>query len=77
MLVFDSYENYWLNAPNRYYCKDCHYRSSDGRKYTLRFTSQGVTEQLKLTHPELIDLVPSHMTALNAIEKEIIQQYCS
>ena len=70
-LVFDAYDNYWLNAPNRYYCKDCHDRSSDGINYTFRSTSPGIMEQLKSTHPELLDLFPCHMTALNAIDKKL------
>ena len=70
-LMFDSYENYWLNVPNIYYCRECHDRSSDGRKYTFRSTTQGVMEQLKSTHPEPIDLFPCHMTALNAMDKKL------
>ena len=61
-LVFDTYENYWLNAPNRYYCKECHARSNDGRKFSYRTTCNEIMEQLKSTHPELIDLFRCHMT---------------
>ena len=70
-LVFDAYDNYWLNAPNRYYCKDCHDQSSDGRKFSFRTTSNEIMDELKSTYPELMDLFPCHMTAFNAIDKRL------
>ena len=65
-LVFDQHDNYWLNAPNRYVCRDCELNSKDTdntNNYHFRSTSDEIMKQIKDTHPELIQLFPCHITS--------------
>ena len=66
-LVFDQYDTYWLNAPNRYICLTC--RNSNGMiqnengKLTnsSRSMSPEIMNQIQISHPKIYDLFLYHL----------------
>ena len=77
-LVFDQYENYWLNSPNKYICKTCQdtYRACKNEKerkqFTFISTSDEIMQQISSYYPELIDIFPCHILKVNAIDKKLM-----
>lgn len=77
-LVFDQCDNYLLNSPNRYYCKECqkfNERCSDDsqkREYTYISTCDEIMNQIKDVNPQLLDLFPCHLSSKNAIDKKLM-----
>lgn len=78
-LVFDQHENYWLYAPDRYYCSTCAtYNSSikdtnEKKRHTIYYsTSKAIMDQIEAINPELIDLFPCNLSSKNAIDKNLM-----
>ena len=74
-IVFDQHDNYWLNAPNKYICRDCEYKYKQNlqpanQSYSFRSTNKEIMDEIKQSHPEIIDLFPCVMTTRNAINNQ-------
>ena len=77
-LVFDQHDNYWLNAPNKYICRNCEDENkaceNDKDKKQCSFTSSCdiVMQQIKSVKPELYDCFPCEIYNRNAIDKKLL-----
>ena len=76
-IVFDLHDNYWLNAPNKYICKDCESKYKQNllpanQSYSFRSTSKEIMNEIKQTHPEIYDAFPCFLTARNAIDNQLL-----
>ena len=72
-LVFDQYDNYWLNAPNKYICRECEISDAPNKKaYNFRTTSNEIMNQIRDCHPEIYNLFPCYITSKNAIDKKLM-----
>lgn len=69
-LVFDQCDNYWLNAPQNYKCSMCERNKESKYKYTS--TCDEILKQISLSHPEVMNLFPCHLSSRNAIDKNLM-----
>lgn len=77
-LVFDQFNNYWLNAPEKYKCHSCIDNESDEKCYFLS-TDPLILKQIANQNPELFDMFPCHLSNINAIDKKLMEmiQHCA
>ena len=69
--MFDHFDNYWLNAPNKYICRDCEDDDED-LTYSFRSTNKEIIDQIKQSHPEIYSLFPCFLAPKNAIDKNLL-----
>lgn len=68
-LIFGRKRNYWLNAPQRYICKDC----KDLKKtHNFYDTTDDILKQIETAHPELMNIFPCILTNRNGIDKGLM-----
>lgn len=80
-LVFDQFDNYWLNAPDRYRCDNCiDYNNSikddptkEKRQVTHVSTNDAIMTQIQNSFPEVTDAFPCYLTKKNAIDKKLME----
>lgn len=63
-LVFGAFNNYWLNAPERYLCPNCN-KSYNG-------SNEEILAQAFARDPELETIFPCVLTKKNAIDKQLL-----
>ena len=77
-LIFDQYDNYWLNSPTKYICQECGEASKDcvnpleRKKSSFNSTSHEIMQQIESSFPELIENFPCHISFKNAIDKKLM-----
>ena len=67
--MFDQYENYWLNAPEKFQCKNC--EGKTGCKFNFLTTDDKILKQIGAIDPEILELFPCYVTQRNVIDKKI------
>ena len=67
--MFDQYENYWLNAPEKFQCKN--YEGKTGCKFNFLTTDDKILKQIGAIDPEILELFPCYVTQRNVIDKKI------
>ena len=78
MIVFDQCDNYFLNSPNKYICRNCEDYSKfcekvdDKRVYNFTSSSSEILQQIGDKYPELIEIFPCYTTRQNAIDKKLM-----
>ena len=71
-IVFDQYQNYWLNAPEKFRCRTC--EGAEGSKqFSFLTTGDDILKQIGATDPELLDLFQCYVTQKNAIDKKLMK----
>ena len=77
LLVFDLYDNYWLNSPNKYICQSCEDFSNscdneeDKRQSYFTSTSSEILQQIGASYQELVDMFPCETSHKNTIDKSL------
>lgn len=81
-LIYGAFENYILNAPQRYLCSHCQRIASeesrrgivvgDRTRYTFLSTDTEVLAQIEEENPSLMLEFPCHLSAINGIDRELM-----
>ena len=77
-LVFDQFENYWLNSPHKYICKSCEDFSkaceneNDKKQFNFTALTQEILDQIGMQYPEVLEFLPCTLSKRNAIDKKLM-----
>eukprot|EP00978_Attheya_sp_CCMP212_P024800 scaffold78540_cov53-Attheya_sp.AAC.1 len=86
-LVYEAFENYVLNAPERFYCRGCAKLRKNQRisgvpkkdlvQYSWTSTSKEILEQLRLEHMDVYLRFPCFLTKRAGIDNELLISICN